>query len=174
MQTELSLDRWANFYLATSTAAATLIGLLFVVITIAAERSPPEDVDKIRLYLTPTVVLFGSVLGVATVLMFPNHTRLSASICVGLVGLLGWTYQVSLLVRRGGERHTYAGSEPLQFVVLPIAADSLLVAGAVLLLQGGQHALTFVAAGMLSLLTLAIRNSWAIAVDVVSTPPGPR
>jgi len=29
-----------------------------------------------------------------------------------------------------------------------------------------------VAAGMLSLLAVAIRNSWAIAIDVVSTPPG--
>jgi hypothetical protein len=34
----LLLGRWANFYLITSAAAATLIGLLFVIITLAAER----------------------------------------------------------------------------------------------------------------------------------------
>jgi len=40
-----------------------------------------------------------------------------------------------------------------------------------LLLHHPQRGLTFVAVGTLSLLTLAIRNSWAIAIAVVSTPP---
>jgi len=168
MEKELSLERWTNFYLVTSTAAATLIGLLFVVITFAAERYPRDDVDKIRLYFTPTVTFFASVLGVATLLTFPTHTQLSAAICVGLVGLLGWAYELSLLVRRRGEQHTYVGSESLQYVAIPILAYTLLVAGALLVLRGSQHALTFVAVGMLSLLTVAVRNSWAIAVDVVS------
>ena len=35
-----------------------------------------------------------------------------------------------------------------------------------------QRGLTLVAAGMLSLLALAIRNSWAIVVDIVSQPRG--
>jgi hypothetical protein len=33
------LERWANFYLLMSAAAATLLGLMFVVITLGAERS---------------------------------------------------------------------------------------------------------------------------------------
>jgi hypothetical protein len=37
-----------------------------------------------------------------------------------------------------------------------------------------QRGLTLVAAGMLSLLAVAIGNSWAITVDVVSTPRGQR
>jgi hypothetical protein len=41
-----------------------------------------------------------------------------------------------------------------------------------LLFRAPQRGLTLVAAGMLSLLALAVRNSWAIAVDVVSTPRG--
>jgi hypothetical protein len=35
-----------------------------------------------------------------------------------------------------------------------------------------QRGLTFVAASMLSLLTLAIRNSWTIAIGLVFIPPG--
>ena len=37
-----------------------------------------------------------------------------------------------------------------------------------------QRGLTLVAAGMLALITLAVRNSWGIAVDVVSSPPPER
>ena len=67
----LQLDRWANFYVITSTAAVTLVGLLFVVITLAAGRASVSDAGKIRVYLTPTVVYLASVLYFAAVLTFP-------------------------------------------------------------------------------------------------------
>jgi hypothetical protein len=54
------LERWANFYLLMSAAAATLLGLMFVVITLAAERMR-GDAAKIPIYLTPTVIYFASV-----------------------------------------------------------------------------------------------------------------
>ncbi len=41
------LERWVNFYLLMSAAAATLLGLMFVVITLAAERARPGDAAKI-------------------------------------------------------------------------------------------------------------------------------
>src|SRR5271157_860688 len=91
---ELLLERWANFYLLTSAAAATLIGLLFVVITLAAERRAEEveGAAKIHVYLTPTVMYFASVLNLAALLTFPNHTRLTATLCIWLVGVVGLVY----------------------------------------------------------------------------------
>jgi hypothetical protein len=50
------LERWANFYLLMSAAAATLIGLLFVIITLGVERSVEDGTAKIRMYVTPTVL----------------------------------------------------------------------------------------------------------------------
>jgi imidazolonepropionase-like amidohydrolase len=47
------LERWANFYLLMSAAAATLLGLMFVIITLAAERRL-GDTTKIPLYLEVT------------------------------------------------------------------------------------------------------------------------
>src|SRR5580658_11142544 len=70
------LQRWANFYVSMSQASAALIGLLFVVITIVVERRP-NDTAKIRVYLTPTVIYFASVLVAAELLIIPNHTRLT-------------------------------------------------------------------------------------------------
>jgi hypothetical protein len=167
---ELLLERWANFYLITSAAAATLIGLLFVVITLAAERMPLEDTAKIHIYLTPTVVFFGSVLEVAALLTFPNHTRLTATLCISLAGVVGLVYAGSFLTR-GVKKSYYEWSDLIHYVVVPFAAYGLLVLGGVLLLHHPQRGLALVAVGMLSLLTLAIRNSWAIAITIVSTPP---
>jgi hypothetical protein len=76
---QLRLEQWANFYAITSAAAATLLGLLFVVITFAAERRLKYATPHIRIYLTPAVIYFGSVLLMSTLLAVPNQTRLSAS-----------------------------------------------------------------------------------------------
>ncbi|MGO8943485.1 MAG: hypothetical protein ACLQJ7_07405 [Syntrophobacteraceae bacterium] len=170
---EMLLERWANFYLITSAAAATLIGLLFVVITLASERrvEEVEATAKIRVYLTPTVVYFASVLGLAALLSFPNHTRLTATVCICLVGVVGLVYSGSSLIR-GDKKKSYDERRDLiPYAAFPFAAYGLLVLGGVLLLHDTQRGLTFVAVGMLSLLTIAIRNSWAIAIALISTRP---
>jgi hypothetical protein len=164
----LPLERWGNFYVITSSASAALIGLLFVLITLAAERRRNEAA-KIRLYLTPTVVYFGSVFLLAALLTFPDHTRLTATLCSCTVGGAGILYVASLLAL--GDRKTrYAGSEVVVYVVCPAAAYALVLAGGVVLGHAPECGLTFTAAGMLALITLAVRNSWGIAVDVVSSP----
>ncbi|MGA7947485.1 MAG: hypothetical protein WB991_20655, partial [Candidatus Sulfotelmatobacter sp.] len=91
------LERWVNFYLTTSAAAATLLGLMFVVITLAAERRQ-GDAAKIPIYLTPTVIYFASVLFLAALLTFPNHTRLTATLCICLVGVVGLVYSGTSLI----------------------------------------------------------------------------
>jgi hypothetical protein len=154
-----------------SAAAATLLGLMFVVITLAAERARPGDAAKIPLYLTPTVIYFSSVLFLAALLTFPNHTRLTASLCTCFVSVAGLVYSGSFLIGRGGKNY-YGLQDRIVYAVVPFAAYGLHVFGGVLFFHAPQRGLTLVAAGMLSLLALAIRNSWAIAVDVVSPPRG--
>jgi hypothetical protein len=167
----LSLERWANFYLITSAAAATLIGLLFVVITMAAERRP-DDLGKIRLYLTPTVVYFASVLCLAALLTFPNQSRPTVTLCSCLVGAAGLVYSGSIVIGKDNKRaQYYEASDVLAYVAYPFAAYGLLVAGGIVVGHTAPLGLTLVAIGMLALLTLALRNSWAIAVEIVSTPP---
>ena len=164
------LERWSNFYLLTSAAAAQLIGLLFVVITLGAERRRQGDAAKISTYLTPTVIYFASVLGVAALLICPNHTRLTATLCICLAGFVGLLYSGTKLI--GGDKKSFVERrDRVPYGILPFGAYVLLVLGGVLLLHNPQRGLTLVAVGMLSLLAVAIRNSWAIAIDVVSTPP---
>jgi hypothetical protein len=108
------------------------------------------------------------VLFLAALLTFPNHTRFTASLCICLVGVAGLIYSGSFLIGRGDKKNYYGLQDRIVYAVLPFAAYGLHVFGGVLFFQAPQRGLTLVAAGMLSLLALAIRNSWAIAVDVVS------
>ena len=164
------LERWANFYLLMSGSAATLLGLMFVVIAFAVERRS-GDAAKIHIYLTPTLIYFASVFCLAALLSFPSHTRFTASVCTCLGGFAGLVYSGSHSI--GRDKKSYADwRELIQYGGFPFAAYGLLVLGGVLSLHAPQRGLTLVAAGMLSLLAVAIRNSWAIAIDVVSISPG--
>jgi hypothetical protein len=162
-------EQWANFYVITSAAAATLLGLLFVVITLAAGRGR-KDKASIRIYLTPVVIYFSSVLLMSALLTVPNQTRLSAVTCICLEGIAGLGYSGSLAVRRGAGSASYVQrSDLFPYAVFPFAAYALMVAGGLLLLRGAQIGLDLVAAGMLLLLGIAIRNSWSIAITIVSS-----
>lgn len=159
-------EQWANFFVITAAGAATLLGLLFVVIALAAERGR-KDTHSIRIYLTPTVIYFGSVLLISAVLTVPNQTLLSALICICLAGFAGLGYSGFLAIRRGAGYEQRSDLFP--YVVFPSAAYVLIVAGGLLLLQAPQVGLDLVATGMLLLLGIAIRNSWSIATTIVSS-----
>jgi len=171
MELQLSLARWANFYVITSTAAAALIGLLFVVITLAAQRRV-EDAKKIRVYLTPTVVHFTSILIVAALLTFPTQTRYSGSLCVGLMGFAGAIYSGLNFSRRRQENYA-KWRDTIPYAGLPLAGYFLLLSGGIEITNDVQSGLTAVAISILLLLTIAIRNSWAIAVGVVANYSDP-
>jgi hypothetical protein len=149
------LGRWANFYLLMSAAAATLIGLLFVVISLGADRIVEDRTANIRMYLTPTVIYFASALFLAALLAFPNHTRYTASLCICLVRVAGLVYSGSFFIGRGAKKNYYGLQDRIVYAVLPFAAYGLHVFGGVWFFQAPQRGLTLVAVGMLSLLALA-------------------
>lgn len=166
---DLSLERWANFWVCISTAAAALVGIMFVVISLATGDRNPKDAPKIRVYLTPVVIYFSSIVFIGLLLTMPAHTPATAGICVCLGGVAGLGYSGSLAIRRGRGRGFYEHpSDLLPYVVLPFVAYLLTVSGGLLLFRAPQIGVDLVAAGMLALLAVAIRNSWAIAVTILS------
>lgn len=168
----LPLGAWSNLYLVTSAAAATLVGLLFVVISLAVERQPPIEVKRIRIYLTPTVIYFASVLLLSSALTFPTQSRLSATLCCCCLGAAGILYALSLLRGRPDAGRFRARHDVWPYSLLPAAAFGLLAGGgAALNASDPDLGLTLVAVSMLALLALALRNSWSIAVGVIWPPP---
>jgi hypothetical protein len=85
------LAPWQNFYVIIGSAAATLTGLLFVVITLSAgvrvRVSSPGG--TIRAFSTPNVVHFCAALLVAAILSAPWQALWHAGLLLGLAGLGG-------------------------------------------------------------------------------------
>src|SRR5215472_10492659 len=94
------LASWSNFYLTTGSAAATLTGLMFVVITLVrrADRSQPQEQAQtqaqngISTFSTPIVMHFAAVLFVSLFLSAPWHSFVLAGIILAVGGLFGVVY----------------------------------------------------------------------------------
>jgi hypothetical protein len=55
------LHGWENFFTTAASAGATLIGLLFVSITVGSGLSTPQGLNATRAFLTPTLILFAQL-----------------------------------------------------------------------------------------------------------------
>jgi hypothetical protein len=90
---------WDNFSIMSGTAAATLIGLLFVAITVTTGLPTSRIVQGTRGFLTPTLVRFAGVLFLSLVMLAPWPSAWSIGIILGLGGLTGLIYQTTVVLR---------------------------------------------------------------------------
>ena len=163
---QIPLQQWSSFFAITAAASATLLGLLFVVITIAPGIGR-QLASKSKVYLTPAVIYLTSVLIMSALLTIPNQTRLSAVICISIMCVFGLLYIGSLTVMRG---EVYESRfDRYRYAVVPLLAYVVLFSGGLVLRRSGQIGLDVVAAGMVMLLNAAIQNSWSIAISIISS-----
>ena len=157
------LAAWQNFYVIIGSAAATLTGLLFVVVTLIAGvriRTSSQN-NGIAVFSTPNVVHFGVALLIAAILSAPWQALWNAALLLGLLGAGGMVYIV-IVLRRTRRQTDY---EPvledwLWHTILPMASYTAFVVGAILLPVHPAPALFAIAAGTLLLLFIGIHNAW--------------
>jgi hypothetical protein len=160
------LVTWQNFYVIVGTAAATLTGLMFIVITLIAQIRVQVSSPRsgIAVFSTPNVVHFGAALLVAALLSAPWQALWNASLLLGLSGLGGVTY---VLVVLWLARHRLADYQPvfsdwLWHTILPLVSYTALVVAAIVLPGYPAPALFVIAAGTMLLLFIGIHNAWDV------------
>lgn len=82
------MDDWDGFYTLAGSTAGTLIGLIFVVITLGIEHTQEGDEHRLRLFITPVLVYFTSLLVIAMV-MVPPLSAAARAIALGAIGSAG-------------------------------------------------------------------------------------
>ena len=85
------MDDWDNFYMLADGTAGTLIGIIFVVITLGIDHARKGDELRIRIFVTPILVYSTSLLVVAMV-MVPPMPNLARAISLGAIGCAGFVY----------------------------------------------------------------------------------
>ncbi len=157
------LTNWQNFYMIIGTAAATLTGLMFVVTTLIAgiEKQVSTLNAGVEAFTTPTIVHFCAVLLMAVILSAPWQAYLAVSIVLGLLGI-GMAAYLVIVMRRMRRVPDYRTPvrDWIWYVALPLSAYIVLTAAAIALPADPALALYIIAAAMVALLFISLRNAW--------------
>jgi hypothetical protein len=163
------LNGWANFYVIVGSSAGALIGLQFVVLTLIAGRpSLRGQAQAGATFSTPSVVHFGVVLLLSAVISAPWEGIGVVSALWGVVGLCGIAYSV-VVARRMRAQTAYKPvfEDWLFYVLLPLAAYTILAGSAFVTRAFARTALFIVGAAALLLLFTGIHNAWDTVTHIV-------
>ena len=167
-------EGWENVYLMIGSAAAGLIGLLFVVVTLTSNRDASRSSRGIALYMTPTTLHFALVLTLSAVAMAPklSPTRVAVIFVLGSVAGLISAAKASIGI------HGLSKSEdPPHWTDLwcygvgPAAGDVALAAAALALWLRTDWACEVLAATLLAVLLVGIRNAWDLVTWMAPRRP---
>jgi hypothetical protein len=165
MPHSMPLESWSSFYVIVGSSAGGLTGLTFVVIALIADAHVAR-LSGMRAYISPTVVHFCSVLGIAALLNIPGHTPWSIGLCIGASGLIGVFYSIGTTVHlhRNRPRYVPETGDWIWNALLPTLCYLILLIAGMLAPLYVRAALYATAAVSLLLLLIGIHNAWDIAV----------
>ncbi len=179
---------WANYYVIVGSAAAALVAIQFVVISLILGIRMRVSADSIGAYGTPTLFHLGATLLISAIMTVPWPSPSPLSAVLAACGLGGIVY-LGLAMRRARRQTIYQPvfEDWLWYTLLPSAAYVTLALAASLLHGNAGRALFAIAGVALGLLFIGIRNSWDTVTHLVITssrrhdasteerpsPPGP-
>ena len=169
------LQGWDNFYFMMGSAAASLIGLLFVVVTLTSGFERSQALRGASLYMTPTALHFAVVLTISAVAVAPRLGAPARALVFGLVALVGLANAVRASIgisrpREGSEAPhwsdiwMYGGTPAVVYLGLCIASTALW--------RGAGWAAFALAGLLMALLLVGIRNAWDLVTWIAPKRPG--
>ena len=161
-------ESWHDFYLTAGAAAAALIGLLFVGISINLDAFTTDEGTGIRLLAEQAFANFVFVLVISLMVLIPDQDQISLSIQLGIVGVLG-TFRIvrrALMLRRrpakvfGGWRYVAR-----RFGLSALASVGV-IAVAALVRTNPTASFYWLVGVILIYLTSAADSAWDLLIEV--------
>lgn len=165
------LSAWEAFYVITGAAAAVLIGLMFVAITMVAGERVRPDSGGIGIFATPTVVHLGAALVVVALLSAPWPVLWPVSLLLIIASTAALAYGV-VVIRRARRQVTYRPvlDDWLWHTVFPLTAYTALIVAALVLPRRPVPALFGIGAVTVLLLVIGIHNAWDSVTYIAAGP----
>jgi hypothetical protein len=171
------LAGWHEFYALLGTAAAALVALLFVAVSIGTSvlTPDPESRRNTSTYLSPVVFHYANLLFLSLIALIPTQTWESFAVVIGVAGAGSVIYSIVIAVRVHrnalsdlADRLCYGAIPALCYATGPITA--------LFLLDEKPAGLNVLAGGALLLLVINIRNAWDLMISLaqrVNPPSSP-
>lgn len=164
------LRDWSSFFAMTGSAGATLVGLLFVVVTLGTGLPTSRTLDIARATMTPALYSFSGVLLQSMIALVPWRSIWPAGVIFVVLGIGGVVYRVSA-IRLRSTLHLKAISGPIDWIfhnVVPLLASVSLLAGGAGLIAGADFGPFAVAGSSILLLVSGIYRTWGETLALIA------
>ncbi|HEU4792181.1 MAG TPA: hypothetical protein VFS96_00850 [Nitrolancea sp.] len=169
---EQAIEPWHDFYTAVSAATATLVGLLFVSLSLNLKLVTGEQHAEIRALAIQTFANFTYVLILSLIFLIPNLSPSDVGITFLIFGALG-TISVGHAILDTVRQRKRAWRTTIQYArfltgrfVLPLLAYLSLIVIAILHWTGDTDSLSWMLFVIFTLLGSAISVSWDLFLEL--------
>jgi hypothetical protein len=134
------LRDWHDFYVLVGTASATLVGLMFVAVSIGTAIFNEDHSAGMAAFITPNVTHFAAVLFACLLVAIPTHSWRTLGALLGAGALAGSIYCGGLVVQIIiNDRYKLDRIDRLFYALLPLVGYLLGLIAAVLLVMQGRR-----------------------------------
>jgi hypothetical protein len=161
------LTQWHEFYALLGTAAAALVALLFVAVSIATDVLTPEPESRrnTATYMSPVVFHYANILFLSLIAMIPTQTQESFAIVIAVASIGSFGYSLLVMVRV--HRNSISDlSDRLGYGAVPVLCYATGLISSWLMLKEQPAGLDLLAAAALALLVTNIRNAWDLMISL--------
>lgn len=171
------LQAWQNFYMLIGGASATLAGLMFIAISLAASRRPSAQERSIaqqayNAFLSPTYIHFVYVLVTAVVVFVPtlNETVFGVMLVLTGAGSFGYVLRHLPFMRERYRTGSLDRSDLIWYSMMPSVCYVLYLDAGIGLLRAAAgaasrgQALNALATASILLMVIGVRNAWDLVV----------
>jgi hypothetical protein len=166
-----AVEGWHDFYLMVGTAAATLVGLLFVSLSLNVDVITREANADLRVLAAQTFTSFLNVVMLAVLFLIPDQGP--QGLGLPLLGISGYglyeTVGRFLKTRRAQSRAWGRGGVARRFAVPTLCFVTLTII-AVSVLLGQTGGLYWLVPVMILLIVAASRNAWDLLLRLREPP----
>ena len=161
------LTQWHEFYALLGTAAAALVALLFVAVSIATDVLTPEPESRrnTATYMSPVVFHYANILFLSLIAMIPTQTWESFGVVIAAASICSFGYSLLVMVRV--HRNSISDlSDRLGYGAVPMLCYATGLISSWLMLKEQPAGLDLLAAAALALLVTNIRNAWDLMISL--------
>jgi hypothetical protein len=157
------LAPWHEFYAVLGEASVTLVALLFVAVSIGVGLLSSQSSTATRTYMSPIILHYASVLCVSLIALVPTLNDTALAALVAAVGIVGIGYSAVISTRLWRD-HRAEVVDRFAYGAWPFVGYAGALVAAWLIFTHAAPGPDVLAASMLLLLLVNIRNAWDLAV----------
>lgn len=165
-----TIHGWQNFYMLTGAAAATLIGLLFVAISISVGTNLTVERARNSLgtFVSPILVYYLQAFGISCLAVIPLQNITIPGFVIAVPGIMNIFLALKICWRiLVLHRDEMDMGHWIWHFLLPLLTGLLLIGIAIGFLNDAQLAVPGLAIADLLCLTIGLRNTWVLTLWLI-------